>query len=164
MPKQLSVHVAISIIVALLLFTWQPAKAETTETMVLDDYLLRLIVMPSAVATGDTVTLIVQALQRDDKPADIYFWVDTPNITITEVSVAEGRLRCTYQAARLLCFAEDLTTPEQVIIRGVVTGPAPDRLYFFVSAGQFAGGLVQLALQLTWRQVWFFPLVANGNN
>jgi len=164
MQKQLHLLYKLSLTLTMLLFTWQPATAETTETLTLDDYLLRLIVMPSAVATGDTVTLIVQALQRDDQPADIYFWVDTPNITITEVSVAEGRLRCTYQAARLLCFVEDLTTLEQVIIRGVVTGPAPDRLYFFVSAGQFAGGIVQLALQLTWRQVWYFPLVTNGNN
>lgn len=150
--------------IALLLLLWQPATAETTETLTLDDYRLRLTVVPSEVTTGDTVSLIIQPLQRDGTADDVYFWVDTTGLMVTAVNVQPGKIRCTYRDARLLCFVEDLLDPEQVTLTGVVTGPTPDRRYFWLSAGQFDGGFVRLALRLTWRQALYLPLVGNGNN
>lgn len=156
---QLLYHLSI----ALILFTWQPVTAETTETLALDRYALRLTVMPDKVTTGDRVALLINLRPRDDTPDDIYFWVDTVGIAVDEVTVSEGRLRCTYRGERLLCFAENVGE-EQVMIAGIVTGLAPDRRYFWLSAGSFDGGFVRLALRLTWRQFVYFPLVGNGNN
>lgn len=158
MPKQLSVYLAISI--ALILFTWQPVTAETAQ---LDRYALRLTVVPSEVTTGDRVALLINLRPTDATPDDIYFWVDTVGLAVDEVAVSEGRLRCTYRGERLLCFAEDVGE-EQVRLSGIVTGPVPDRRYFWLSAGSFDGGFIRLALRLTWRQIWFFPMVVNGNN
>lgn len=159
MQKQLRMFYKLSLIF-ILLFTWQPVTAETAQ---LDRYALRLTVMPDEVTTGDRVALLINLRPRDDTPDDIYFWVDTVGVAVDEVTVSEGRLRCTYRGERLLCFAEDVGE-EQVLIGGVVTGPVPDRRYFWLSAGSFDGGFVRLALRLTWRQFVYFPLVGNGNN
>lgn len=146
-----------------MLFTWQPAIAETTDTLALDRYALRLTVVNAEVTTGDRVALIIGVRPRDATPDDVYFWVDTVGVAVDEVIVNEGRLRCTYRTERLLCFAEDIGE-EQVTLSGIVTGPTPDRRYFWLSAGSFDGGFVRLALRLTWRQFVYFPLVGNGNN
>lgn len=146
--------------VGLILFTWQPVTADSAQ---LDRYALRLTVIPSAVTTGDRASLLVNIRPTDATPDDIYLWVDTVGIAVDEVAVSEGRLRCTYRGERLLCFAEDVGE-EQVRLSGIVTGPVPDRRYFWVSAGSFDGGFVRLALRLTWRQFVYFPLVVNGNN